>query len=187
MGTITNLFRRPQGDFDALMAPHIDQLYRLAYRFTGNRHDAEDLVQDLLIRLYPKRNDLAEMEQLRPFLTRSLYNLFIDLVRRNRRDPEGVEAAEPVADPGHGPEMQAEGTLLQRHLMAALEMLNPDQRALLSLHDMEGYSLPELEVLLETPLGTLKSRLHRARARMREILETAGVMEPFGDEQRFVG
>lgn len=187
MGTITTLFRRPQEDFDTLVTPHVEQLYRVAYRFTGTRHDAEDLVQELLVRLYPKRNDLRDMEKLGAFLTRSLYNLFIDQVRRNAREPDGVEAAEPAADPRHGPEMLAEGALLQRRLVTALGALNPDQRALISLHDIEGYSLPELELLLETPVGTLKSRLHRARARMREILESVGVVEPFGDSQRYTG
>ncbi len=187
MGTITKLFRRPKEDFDILLAPHIETLYRLAYRFTGNRHDAEDLVQELLVRLYPKCKDLGAMERLRPFLTRSLYHLFIDQVRRSAGKPEAAEEVEPATEPAHEPEMQVEGALMQRHLLAALGSLNPDQRALLSLHDIEGYSLPELEVVLETPVGTLKSRLHRARVRMRETLESAGVMEPFGDNQRFVG
>lgn len=188
MGTITKIFRRPKGDFDSLVAPYIEQLYRVAYRFTGNRHDAEDLVQELLVRLYPKRDELSGIDKLSPFLTRSLYNLFIDQVRRNSREPDSfIEATESAADPGGGPEVMAEGALLQRHLLTALASLNQDQRALISLHDIEGYSLPELEVLLETPVGTLKSRLHRARARMREVLEIVGVMEPFGDSQRYTG
>ncbi|MFQ5488882.1 MAG: RNA polymerase sigma factor, partial [Gammaproteobacteria bacterium] len=75
--------RADQAHFERLLRPHLEQLYRLAYRFTGNATDAEDLVQDLLIKIYPRREELKQVEKLRPWLARVMYNLFIDHKRRH--------------------------------------------------------------------------------------------------------
>ncbi len=186
MATPIRLFRTSRGDdgFEPLVAPHLERLYRLAYRFTGNRSDAEDLVQDLLIQLYPRRNELTGVERLGPWLARALYYRFVDTLRHGTRDPlrsaVDEEILQDTADPRTSPEQDAENALLHRRLAQALAELNPDQRALVALHDMEGYTLEELQDMLDTPLGTLKSRLHRARRHLRAALAT----EPFVDELR---
>lgn len=187
MAQIFSLFQRTKGNgaFETLLAPHVERLYRLAYRFTGNRSDAEDLVQELLVHLYPRRVELTQVRDLKPWLARILYHRFVDSWRQRTHDPLQGAADEEVlaalADCGDA----GSDTLLQARLSAALAQLNPDQRALVALHDIEGYTLNELETLLETPLGTLKSRLHRARRELRALLG----MEPFDaqirvDEQR---
>lgn len=186
MGTIVQLFRRRQPDsFEDLLAPHIEHLYRLAYRFTGQRDEAEDLVQDLLLKLYPRRHELEHIEALRAWLSRTLYHHFIDTVRRAGRSPlhdatSDVTLLQEIEADTATPEEEVETLQLQRRLTRAMAELNPDQRALVNLHDVEGYTLVELQTLLDTPLGTLKSRLHRARARLRELLE----MEPFTEQRR---
>jgi len=185
MGNIIDLFRHSDhDDFTALLAPHMEQLYRLAYRFSGSRHEAEDLVQDLLLRLYPRRQKLAKIDKLSPWLARVLYNLFIDGVRKSTRNPlataDGDVELELMSDSREQPEAVSENTQLQQRLQQALLHLNPDQRALVSLHDMEGYTLSELATLLDTPIGTLKSRLHRARKQLRSELE----MEPLAGSHR---
>jgi RNA polymerase sigma-70 factor (ECF subfamily) len=183
------LFRRWRGAplrFEALLRPHVDYLYRLAWRFTGNRADAEDLVQDLLLKLYPRTDELAAVEALRPWLARVLYRQFVDRVRsRDRRpglDPALADDAvlERLPSEAEGPEARAERARWQERILAALQQLNPEQRAVVAMHDVEGYTLEELETILDTPLGTLKSRLHRARRRLRELLP----MEPFADRER---
>lgn len=186
MATIVQLFRRRHPDsFEVLLAPHIEHLYRLAYRFTGQRDEAEDLVQDLLLKLYPRRHELEHIEALRPWLARTLYHHFIDTVRRAGRSPltdstSDTAILEELEDSAATPEQEVETLQLQRRLTDAMAALNPDQRAIVSLHDVEGYTLQELQTLLDTPIGTLKSRLHRARARLRELLE----MEPFSEQRR---
>ncbi len=189
MGTIIQLFsRNNQRGFEALLAPHVEYLYRLAYRFTGQRADAEDLVQDLLVKLYPRRAELEHIEQLRPWLTRTLYHHFIDQVRRSERNPlHNALDIVPELDGGVGADPMSAGAtesgVLQRQIATALAKLNPDQRVVVSLHDMEGYTLQELQAMLDTPIGTLKSRLHRARAALRETLR----MEPLSPPERYTG
>jgi len=88
MVKIISLLHRHRHDaFETLLRPHLDALYRLAYRFTGNPADAEDLVQDVLIKLYPRRAELASIERLRPWLARVLYRQFVDKSRIHARTP----------------------------------------------------------------------------------------------------
>jgi RNA polymerase sigma factor (sigma-70 family) len=187
-----SLFRRSRGAagrFEELLRPHVDYLYRLAWRFTGNEADAEDLVQDLLLKLYPRAAELAALQSPRPWLARVLYRQYVDAVRqRSRRPPADLIAGDedPLAElPAEtdGPEAHAERGELQARLLRALARLNPEQRAVVAMHDIEGYTLEELEKILDTPIGTLKSRLHRARAALREALG----MEPFAPAQRVMG
>ncbi|MFO8155537.1 MAG: sigma-70 family RNA polymerase sigma factor, partial [Thiohalospira sp.] len=167
-------------------APHVPALYRIAHRYTGSADEAEDLVQELLTRLYPRRRELAEVRVLRPWLLRSLHNLHVDRVRREARRPGdrpaesaegGAVDVEHLSGDAPTPEELAAGQWTTRQLQAALDALNTDQRAVVVLHDVEGHTLEELASILETPVGTLKSRLHRARGRLRERLIDAG-MEP---------
>jgi RNA polymerase sigma-70 factor (ECF subfamily) len=175
--------------FEELMRPQVEFLHRLAWRFTGSAADAEDLVQDVLLKLYPRVEELATIERLRPWLARVLYRQYIDEVRRRARSAvsapvdgeagqgELLDAAAPVED---GPDAHAERGEWRGRILAALRELNPEQRAVVAMHDVEGYSLEELEPILQAPLGTLKSRLHRARQRLRAHLG----MEPFAAGER---
>jgi len=185
------LFRRNRtaaSKFEDLMRPHVEFLYRLAWRFTGSVADAEDLLQDVLLKLYPRSGEVARIEQLRPWLAKVLYRQYVDFARRRARSPladpaeEGSDEDEaaPASPEDDGPEARAERGEWRERLLAALEQLNPEQRAVLTMHDVEGYSLEELEALLEAPVGTLKSRLHRARRRLRAVLG----MEPFASGER---
>jgi RNA polymerase sigma-70 factor (ECF subfamily) len=164
--------------FEALLRPHLQRLYRLAYRLTGSRDDAEDLVQSLLVKLVRQEQRLAEVEALAPWLARALYHLYVDDVRRQTRTPTSHSAPETDAAlvdalPDEGsetPEQAAERRWTNRRLTAALAELPVEQRALIAWHDLEGYSLSELASALDIPVGTLKSRLHRARAHLRRSL-----------------
>lgn len=176
--------RADRGDapaFDALVRPHLPSLYRVAYRFTGNREDAEDLIQELLTKLYPRREELSGIDRLRPWLTRVMYRIFIDNKRRHSRSPvhlavsNGSDEDNPapldgIAGNEATPEEHTEQAVTTRRLLAAVERLSEDHRNVLSLHDLEGYTLEEMQMILDCPVGTLKSRLHRARARLRELL-----------------
>lgn len=177
---IISLFSRTKGkgaSFEELLAPHIEPLYRLAFRFCGAQHEAEDLVQDLLLKLYPKHKELVQIENLRPWLARALRNHFIDMLRQQQRSPidYGLDHDnEAVLDSqvchNSDPYRHLALSQLQGRILIAMESLNEEQRTLIMMHDIESYTLAEIAEILETPIGTLKSRLHRSRARLKEIL-----------------
>jgi RNA polymerase sigma factor (sigma-70 family) len=176
-------------NFEDLIRPQAEYLYRLAWRFTGNVTDAEDLLQDVLIKVYPRTREMLAVQKLRPWLAKVLYHQYVDSLRQRKRSPvlelvsggEGDEdPLDQVASSREGPEQDAERAGQRDRILAAVRQLNPEQRAIIAMHDVEGYSLEELEKMLETPIGTLKSRLHRARQRLRALLP----MEPFPGGER---
>ena len=163
--------------FDRLVRPHFERLYRLAWRLTGGRADAEDLFQELLVKAFGMVDDLVAIEETGSWLGRVMYNLFIDRQRRYAR--RRLHLVEESRLPGAGldgiagdddPVADRERDERFDRLEAALSELSDEHRLVVLLHDAEGYKLEEIEQLTGTPVGTLKSRLHRARARLRQIL-----------------
>ena len=160
--------------FEALVRPHYDVLYRAAYRFTRSAHDAEDLVQEVCVRAYPRLDELERLEQPRAWLIRVMRRLFIDQTRRyERTHVESVEKAEieAMVSDGPGPPECAEQSDQRESLDRAWQHLDKDDRTLLALHHIEGYTLAELTEMTGLPEGTLKSRLHRARVRLGRLLK----------------
>lgn len=167
--------------FEKLVQPHFDRLYRLAFRLTGRKAEAEDLFQELLIKAYGKLDDLVAIDEPGSWLSRVMYNLFIDERRRFAR--QRMHTVEEGFLPGDGLEGFAgtedpvrDNQRLEKlkQLDQALAQLSDEHRIVVLLHDTEGYKLEEIHTLMNIPLGTVKSRLHRARARLREILTTSG-------------
>lgn len=161
--------------FETLLRPYMENAFRLAFRFCGNVDDAEDLVQDLLIKLYAKRIDLTEIEQVQPWLAKTMYRLYIDNYRKFKRSPMSYLDDEDVnlhtADEAVTPQTQTQRSQLQAMIVAGLKKLSDEHRVLIILCDMEGYSIPEVQQILEIPDGTIKSRLHRARSKLREFIK----------------
>ena len=178
----------PAAEFERLLRPLIPTLYRQAFRWTLARDQAEDLVQELLVRLFPRLEELAALDRLQPWVMRVMYRIFVDQYRRasnspvrpmhelpGRGDGAGEDPGDLVADEAPQPPELVERELTGQRLSAAWSQLGEDQRVVVAMHDIEGYRLEELSGILEVPVGTLKSRLHRARARLRELLAE----EPF--------
>ena len=180
-------FRRSEHElFEDLLKPHLKQLYKLAFRFTSQRDDAEDLVQDVLIKLYPRLAEMQNIEKLSPWLTRILYRHFIDKLRSSNRSP--VEYTDDIVtlyesnSSGHDePNRLYNIETTQHRLHTALQQLGDEQRILVLLHDVEGYTLDEIHTIQDIPIGTLKSRLSRSRNKLREILNQ---VEPFTEARR---
>ncbi len=176
----TGIFSRQRGQepsFEELVAPHLERLYRLAWRYSGNQTDAEDLIQELLVKLIPRTDELRKIEQLHPWLVKVLYRLHIDRFRKTERNPveSGYDEQINHCTEGHVNDISPARLDLIRDLQAALQQLNEEQRALVIMHDIESYTLIELETILDTPVGTLKSRLHRSRAKLRKLLKEGTV------------
>lgn len=167
--------------FDQLVRPHFDRLYRLAYRLTGSKPEAEDLFQELLIKAFGTLEELGNIEEPGSWLSRVMYNLFVDQYRRFSRQrmymvEEGQLTRDGVAGLPGDQDPVADNERMQQleRLDAALQQLSVEHRIIVLLHDTEGYKLKEIQALTGTPEGTIKSRLHRARARLREILTADG-------------
>jgi RNA polymerase sigma-70 factor (ECF subfamily) len=167
---------RHEDRFTALVRPHISAMYRMAYRWTQNRDEAEDLVQDVLTRMIPRLEELAAVEKLKPWLIKVMYRRYVDLYRRSVNSPIDANIdwhsddnlfEERIADTRH----DIERLELQRALNQAMECLDDYQRDVIFLHDVEGHSALDVADILDISVGTVKSRLHRARKKLKTALE----------------
>jgi RNA polymerase sigma-70 factor (ECF subfamily) len=163
-------------EFSTLIAPHLVALFRSAYRLTGNRPDAEDIVQEVCLRAYTHLATVRALEQPKSWLLKIAYRVFVDAVRRRARSPvrttaEDFDSTRRSDQPS--PEDDAEGELAERRLLDALATLDREQRALLALH-VEGYSLAELAAMTNLSTDVLKARLYRTRVRLGKLLAADG-------------
>ena len=161
--------------WDEVVREHADRVYRLAFRLSGNQHDAEDLTQETFIRVF---RSLASYKPgtFEGWLHRITTNLFLDMVRR--RAKIRMEALEPVYEriPTDTPDPQqvyADANLGQE-LQEALDALAPEFRAAIVLCDIEGLSYEEVGATLGVKMGTVRSRIHRGRQGIRDFLAARG-------------
>ncbi len=164
--------------WDELVRQHADRVYRLAYRLSGNQHDAEDLTQETFIRVFRSVQNY-QPGTFEGWLHRITTNLFLDMVRRRARIrmealPEDYDRV-PAQDPD--PEQIYHDSRLGADLQAALDSLPPEFRAAVVLCDIEGLSYEEIGATLGVKLGTVRSRIHRGRQGIRDYL-TAHSQDP---------
>ncbi|KMT65979.1 RNA polymerase sigma factor [Catenovulum maritimum] len=173
MNQVLSFFKQANKEqsFEAKLAPYIDLLFKVAYQYTGTKSDAEDLTQDLLIYLYENQQKLQKVEKLKPWLMRCLYHKFIDNCRRNKNHNQVTELDDTCLENLAAHKNDYAQTIMNQQIVVGLQTLSPNQRAVVSLHDIQGHSLTELAEILDKPLGTLKSDLHRARAKLKNFLK----------------
>ncbi len=164
--------------WDEVVREHADRVYRLAYRLTGNTHDAEDLTQETFIRVF---RSLASYKPgtFEGWLHRITTNLFLDMARRRSRvRMEGLpEDTDRIVGDDPSPEQVYSDTHLDPDLQAALDELPPEFRAAVVLCDVEGLSYEEIGATLGVKLGTVRSRIHRGRQALRAALERRRALE----------
>jgi RNA polymerase sigma-70 factor (ECF subfamily) len=156
---------------------HIDSLYRLARNMTGDEDRAEDLVQETYTRAMRRHSQFAAGTDIRAWLFRILRNLIVDEWRRAKRSPlRSAEDDDPADEPGPGreplrgdEELDRLRRVVQGEIEAALEALSVDARTIVLL-DVEGLTQEEIAEVMGCEVGTVKSRLFRARAKLREKL-----------------
>nr|WP_233149826.1 RNA polymerase sigma factor SigE [Kineosporia sp. A_224] len=159
--------------WEEVVEEHSARVYRLAYRLTGNQHDAEDLTQEVFVRVFRSLSSYTP-GTFEGWLHRITTNLFLDQVRRKQRirfDALGDDAGDRLPGAAElGPERAWEHNNLDHDVQAALDTLAPEFRAAVVLCDIEGLSYEEIAATLDIKLGTVRSRIHRGRAHLREAL-----------------
>jgi RNA polymerase sigma-70 factor, ECF subfamily len=167
--------------FREQVLPELEVLLRVARRLTRNPSDAEDLVQDTLVRAY-RGFDRFDGRYPRAWLLTILRNTHINQLRKRRPDLLEDELAQRL--PGRGHDGRIDGTAdqalhedLDPIVRDALASLSPNHRAVIALVDLDGLSYQEAADMLHVPAGTVMSRLHRARKKVRARLEQHGITE----------
>jgi RNA polymerase sigma-70 factor, ECF subfamily len=164
--------------FERDVLPFVPQLHRAALGMTRNHLDAEDLVQDTLARAYAAFHQFTPGTNLRAWLYRVLATTFLNTCRKRRREPPCLRGdfdelhvpVDRLVQPIRSAEAEALGRLPDSDIMQALRALPAGFGAAIYLADIEGYPYREVAEILRIPIGTVMSRLHRGREKLRERL-----------------
>jgi RNA polymerase sigma-70 factor, ECF subfamily len=183
--------RQKRNEFEKQALVHIDALYGAAYRLTRNARDAEDLVQDSLLRAYKFWDSFQQDSNCKAWLLRIVTNTFINEYQRRKRSREVLDAATAEQDATDGVLVQTSANdkqspdqaMLQASVsddvQRALEQLPDDFRTAVILCDMQGLSYKEIADIMETPVGTVMSRLFRGRKLLATALREFAVAEGY--------
>jgi len=165
--------------FDGEFMPHIDSMYNFAYRLTFDEDDAKDLVQDTYLKAYRFINSFEQGTNAKAWLFRILKNSFINEYRKKSKQPTKVDYQEVEtyynsddADYQSTTDLRAESVkdMLGDEISNALNSLAVDFRTVIILSDLEGFTYEEMAKILDIPIGTVRSRLHRARNLLKDKL-----------------
>ena len=167
--------------FERDVLPLLPNLYAAALRMTRNPTDAEDLVQDTYLRAFRGFSGFTEGTNLKAWLYRILTNSFINTYRKKQRQPQTVEGPDDMDEwylfdklGGRNVELSAETEVLDKipdeAVKGALESLPENFRLPVLLADVEGFSYKEIAEIMDTPIGTVMSRLHRGRKALQKAL-----------------
>jgi RNA polymerase sigma-70 factor, ECF subfamily len=175
---------REQARFNELMEATYRKVYNMAYRLAGNRSDAEDLTQEAYYRAYRSFGDYEGDRPFENWIFRIVTRLFLDLLRNRRRRVKSVSYDTPLmshgaddnlyfdmADERLNPEEEMLSGSFSEDLQKALSSLTPEQRLLVTLADIEGMPYKDIADMMDKPVGTIRSRLHRTHKLIRTRLE----------------
>ena len=159
--------------WDEIVRQHSTRVYRLAYRLTGNRHDAEDLTQEVFVRVF-RSLSTYQPGTFEGWLHRITTNLFLDQARRRQRlrfDALPEDFGDRLAGALPSPDAEVVRDRFDSDVEQALAQLSPEYRAAVVLCDVEGLSYDEIASVLGVKIGTVRSRIHRGRSTLRKALD----------------
>jgi RNA polymerase sigma-70 factor (ECF subfamily) len=193
---LANAPKEKRSEFERQALVHVDSLYGAAYRLTRNARDAEDLVQDSLLRAYRFWDSFEQDSNCKAWLLRIVTNTFINEYQRKKRSREVLDAASAEQDATDGVLVQAsahdrqspEKALLERSVsddvQRALDNLPDDFRTAVVLCDVQGLSYKEIAEIMQTPVGTVMSRLFRGRKLLAASLREFAVAEGYVRDEK---
>lgn len=180
-----------RNQFNSQMKRTYKKVFSLAYRLSGNRSDAEDLTQEAFYRAYRSYESYEGDKPFENWIFRIVTRLFLDLNRARKRRVKTVSSDATIrvenndagvffdkADERPGPEDQLLDAVVSEEMEESLLALNEEQRRLIWMADIQGMPYGEIASLLKAPVGTIRSRLHRAHKQLREALQNARRVEP---------
>jgi RNA polymerase sigma-70 factor, ECF subfamily len=185
--------RAKRGDvaaFEQLISQYERKVYTIAYRLTGNYEDASDVAQEAFIRAYSSIPEFRGDSSFATWLFRIVNNACLDELRKRKRQwvtslDERLELGDgevdrqvAVANAEEGPEQVLERIELQRTVQESIKSLDEEYRVVILMRDIQGYSYNEIAASLGINLGTVKSRLNRARQALKEMFGTLELLEP---------
>lgn len=168
----------PNRKLRAQVCEQRERLYRIAWSWCHDQHLADDLVQETQARALDKLDKLRDESRLAVWLTRIMANLYRDHYRKNREET-GLDVDTAIDD--ETPELTTDRLQLVQRTRAAIASLSDDQRQIISLVDLASFSYADTAKILDVPVGTVMSRLSRARSKLRERLE-----RPLQSQQKVV-
>jgi RNA polymerase sigma-70 factor, ECF subfamily len=187
--------RQKRNEFERQALVHVDALFGAAYRLTRNARDAEDLVQDSLLRAYKFWDSFQQDSNCKAWLLRIVTNTFINEYQRRKRSREVLDAATAEQDATDGvlvhaaahdrqsPDQALMQASVSDDVQRALDQLPDDFRTAVILCDMQGLSYKEIAEIMETPVGTVMSRLFRGRKLLAKALREFAVAEGYVKEE----
>lgn len=183
MDKLTGTEIQKQQDFNEEMLPHLDAIYNFALRLTSDPNDAEDLVQDTIVKAFRFFSSYEKGTNAKAWLFRILKNSYINNYRKKSKQPHQVDYAEVSQYYESVRSEQTETSdledlmfreMLDDDVTTALTDLPEDFRTVVLLCDVEGFTYEEIANMLDVPIGTIRSRLHRGRNLLRaQLLEYA--------------
>lgn len=157
-----------------LVRAYTPLVYRVAIRMLRDNEDAEDASQEVFMRVHRSIHSHDPTRSLAPWLTKITYNVCLKRIsRRSLTTDKEVELYEddmPEGNRGNSPETHLTGKQMTTHVLRALDRLSAQDRALVAMRYTEGFTDSEIAESTDMPVGTVKTKLHRARARLRELL-----------------
>ena len=153
--------------FEELLAQYEGLVYNLVHRYFGNQAEASDVAQEAMIKIYRRIGDFRGRSAFKTWVYRVVTNVCLDALRKRRTAPLSLEDVGNLRAVGPGPESALEQDELRNILARLLMTLGEEHRVVLVLRDMEGLAYEEIAEILGCSLGTVKSRLSRARDALR--------------------
>ncbi|MDF1525114.1 MAG: RNA polymerase sigma factor [bacterium] len=171
--------------FEDLVDRHRMAVYRLARSVTGNHHDADDAAQETFLRVYRALGSFDSSRSFKPWLKRIAYNTSLNTVRASKSRARGIVDGDfpEVADPSPRQLETMEANQSATSIDHAVQTLPSDLRATLLLRAVEGMSYKDIAMVMGVKIGTVMSRLSRARERVLEVLEPAGSVAQRGEKR----